>query len=111
MNSPIRWIGSKRKILKNIRQHIPEKFDTYYELFVGSGSLFFNLCPKKAVLSDLSKDLMCFYETLRFDVDFLIEELKKLKTDEKTYYEIRNWDREPSWPLSKTQRAIRFIFE
>jgi len=110
MNSPIRWIGSKRKLLSKIQKHVPRSFDTYYELFAGSCALFFNLEPKKAIISDLNQDLMCFYEVLRDDVELLIQELKKIKTDEATYYEIRNWDRETTWPFSKTQRAVRFLY-
>lgn len=110
MNSPIRWIGSKRKLLSKIREHVPKDFDTYYELFAGSCALFFDLEPKKAIISDLNQDLMCFYEVLRDDAELLIQELKKIKTDEATYYEIRGWDREISWPFSKFQRAVRFLY-
>jgi len=110
LNSPIRWIGSKRRLLEKIRKHVPKDFNTYYELFAGSCALFFNLEPKKAIISDLNQDLMCFYEVLRDNVDLLISELKKIKTDEKTYYEIRNWDREANWPFTKIQRAVRFLY-
>ncbi len=59
------WPGSKAKIAERIRAHFPERFGTYYEPFLGSGSVFFSLDGKRefqrARLSDVNRNLInCF---------------------------------------------------
>jgi DNA adenine methylase len=109
MKSPIKWVGSKKKTASKIINKF-SVFETYYELFAGSAVVLFNLEPKKAVISDVNQELINFYEILRDFPDELIEEIKKLKVNEETYYKIREWDRSESWPFSKLERATRFIY-
>jgi DNA adenine methylase len=57
----LRYPGSKRRILAFLMQHLPEGSDIagrYFEPFVGSGSVYFSLLPKKAILSDINPDLI-----------------------------------------------------
>src|SRR5258708_974839 len=46
----LRWAGSKRYLLRYLVQHLPRSFGSYFEPFLGSGSLFFLLQPSRAVL-------------------------------------------------------------
>lgn len=57
----VKWVGGKRQLMKQFRDinlYPPDDFDpktaTYFEPFVGGGAMFFDLLPKKAVLSDLN---------------------------------------------------------
>jgi DNA adenine methylase len=110
MQSPIRWVGSKRKLVNKIIKYIPKNFNTYYELFAGSCSLLFKIEPSKAVISDTNQDLICFYKILKTNVEELIEETLKFDTNEKAYYKIRAWDRNPNWPYTELKRATRFLY-
>ena len=63
----IKWIGGKRRLLKEIKKYIPEDYNDYYEPFFGGGALFFDLelKNKKIVINDINKDLINFYIQVR----------------------------------------------
>jgi DNA adenine methylase len=75
--------------LPELLKHVPEKFGTYHEPFVGGGALFFALQPECAVISDVNLRLIRTYRAVRDDVETLIAELKKCRYDEKFYYKMR----------------------
>lgn len=68
----VQWVGSKRSIIRFIRRRIPKSYDAYYEPFLGGGSLFFALTPKKAFISDINKRLVTSYRSIRDNVDEVI---------------------------------------
>ncbi len=55
MNSPLKWMGGKTKLIPFIQQFIP-KYNTYYEPFFGSGAVFFSQQPEKAICSDIQSE-------------------------------------------------------
>jgi DNA adenine methylase len=73
------WAGGKRQLLKDIKKHIPEKFSTYYEPFLGGGAVLFELQPSEAVVNDVNEELINVYLVIRDHVEELIEELKKAR--------------------------------
>lgn len=64
MKPLIKWAGGKSNEIKFIEQIIPP-FDRYVEPFFGGGALFFDLEPKKAIINDISTDLIDFYRFLK----------------------------------------------
>ena len=56
----LRWAGGKALFAREIVKHFPspEKTQTYYEPFLGAGSVFFFHKPRNAVLSDLNRALV-----------------------------------------------------
>lgn len=38
----LKYPGSKGKLLSQYEPFLPEKFNTYYEAFLGGGSMFFH---------------------------------------------------------------------
>jgi len=60
----IKWAGGKSSEIKYITRIIP-KFHCYIEPFFGGGALFFHLQPRKAVINDVSTELMMFYAFLK----------------------------------------------
>jgi len=101
----IRWAGSKRALLPEIVQLLPESFGRYYEPFFGSGSLFFLLHPARATLSDACVELMNVYRGVVQDVDKVLEYLSRWKPERDLYYTIR--DEESS---DLVYSAARFIY-
>lgn len=110
----VKWVGGKRQLLKQFREmdlYPPHDFDpinnTYYEPFVGGGAVFFDLLPKKAVLSDLNKELIITYTVIKNNIDELIKSLKKHKYEKEYFLKVRakNLDK-----LSNLEIASRFIF-
>lgn len=62
----LRWVGGKTHLVKFLVGLVPHDIDsyTYWEPFLGAGSLFFALRPRRAVLSDCNTDLIaCFIAT------------------------------------------------
>lgn len=93
----LKWIGGKRQLLPELKKYIPEKFQIYYEPFVGAGALFFHLQPKRAVVNDYNKELINCYHAIRDKVTEVIEYLDTFENNEETYYKIRNMDRLDNW--------------
>jgi len=103
----VKWAGGKRQILKVLLSRVPKKFNRYIEPFVGGGALFFELRPKKAIISDINYELINAYIVIRDNVEELIKDLKKHKNTEEYFYYIRSID--PN-TLTSVERASRFIY-
>ena len=84
---------------------MPDRIGTYYEPFLGGGSLFFAAAPELAILSDLNARLIETYHILKSDPDAIIKILTKWANDKATYYKIRetNYGK-------RTFRAAQFIY-
>lgn len=91
MKPLIKWSGGKSDELVYIKKHISENFDTYLEPFFGGGSVFFDLEPKKSVISDVHPELIDLYRIIK---DGHGDEMKKWMdlhpNDEETYYKVRD---------------------
>jgi DNA adenine methylase len=61
----LRWAGSKRQLLPQIKKHIPASFERYVEPFAGSASLFFDLAPPAAIIGDINSELIQTYRTIQ----------------------------------------------
>lgn len=86
----LKWAGSKQSLLSHIEQFLPDEFGTYYEPFVGAGSVFLRLQPKAARISDLSAELIGVWQAIKDDPDWIIQRLDGLRPDRETFYRIRN---------------------
>jgi len=108
----LKWAGGKRQLLSEITKHIPEKFSTYYEPFLGGGAVLFDLQPNRAVVNDINEELINMYLVIRDNVDELIESLKQHRNEEEYYYMIRELDRDKKKynQLSNIEKASRIIF-
>lgn len=100
MNTPlIKWTGSKRSIAPQIISHFPKSIETYYEPFVGGGSVFFELLRsnhdvKQYHLSDINKTLILIYKIVKFGPISLCEYYEyswnELKKDSNFFYKQRD---------------------
>jgi DNA adenine methylase len=74
----LRWAGGKRALIKVIRPLLPQKLldMPYHEPFLGAGSLFFDIHPKKAWLSDANGALIDTYKWVRDDATSVLRYLK-----------------------------------
>ena len=60
-----KWSGGKKDELKHIVPHIPDNYNTYLEPFIGGGAVYFHLNPDKAIINDVHKELVDFYQTIK----------------------------------------------
>lgn len=81
----LKWAGGKSRLAKQISGLFPEKFDRYFEPFLGSGAMYFAISPREGILNDLNKYLIGTYEIIRDDPYKLIDELKRI---DKTYHSL-----------------------
>lgn len=102
----LRWAGGKSWLLKHLDGFLPKNgFNSYHEPFLGGASVFLALNPQKSFLSDLNKELIETYSTLRNSPQEIIECLKVHENSEKYYYNLRSSNLED--PIEK---AARFIY-
>lgn len=111
----VKWAGGKTQLLETIEKHLPEKFNRYFEPFVGGGALLFKIQPKSFSINDMNSELICVYECFQNDGLFsslkekLIEHEKKHNED--YYYKVREEDKNPLFlALPKDDRASRMIY-
>lgn len=106
MKPLIKWSGGKSDELDLIMPHIPINYETYIEPFVGGGALYFHLEPKKAVINDIHKELIIFYQTIKSGKGEKIYELmNEYHNTEETYYNIRKLN-----PKTKLLKAFQFYY-
>jgi DNA adenine methylase len=101
----LKWPGGKRRLLKYLLPKIPDKFNQYYEPFLGAGALFFAVQPSKATIADNNPELINCYIQVRDNSEKLIALLATMKNTKEDYYAIRQ-----SNPLDKLARAARLIY-
>ncbi len=109
----VKWAGGKRQLLPIITNNIPERFERYYEPFLGGGAVFFNLISQgmktKWFVSDLNSDLILSYNIIRDRVKELISALEVhaesyFKSPNVYYYKIR--ENNPKGQIDKVSRLI-----
>ncbi|CAN5477802.1 DNA adenine methylase [soil metagenome] len=102
----LKWPGGKRWTSNHISKIIEKNLHgCYYEPFLGGGTVFFNLLPKNAYLSDLIYELINTYKLVKESSDEIIKKLKLIPVSKEMYYQIRR-----SKPESRLDRAIRFLY-
>ena len=108
----LKWVGGKRQLIETFSPLLPKRITSYCEPFVGGGALLFHLQPNTAYVNDINKDLIGVYSVIKQNVDGLIEELKKHKTEADYFYSVRNWDRdkEKYQSLSDVEKAARILY-
>ena len=57
----LKWAGGKEKELKYIIPNLPEKFNDYYEPFVGGGAVYTAIQADNYYINDKSEELICLY--------------------------------------------------
>ena len=106
MDPFLKWAGGKRWLVPRLLSSIPQH-RLYYEPLAGSGSLFFALNPKEAVLSDINKDLINCYRRIQRNCREVISVLQRLKPSKRAYYAVREQLTEEK---DLVKRAAFFIF-
>jgi DNA adenine methylase len=87
----IKWSGGKSDEIKMFEKYFPEKYELYIEPFIGGGSVYFYLNPKKAVINDIHTDLIDFYNSIKNGyMSDIYNFMNNNKNDEETYYKIRD---------------------
>ena len=108
--SPVRYPGGKQRFLSEILTFLPaasELLGRFVEPFVGGGSVFFAVSPKRALLSDKNAELITLYRGIRRDPDTVWASYCRLPRTKKGYYKVR--DRAVR-DLSLVRKAARTLY-
>ncbi len=107
MKPIIRWAGSKRQLLPQLKELVPHSYERYIEPFFGSGCLYFDLLPKIAVVSDINTQLIAVYQAVAKSPRDVACYLESIPHSQEAYYQLRSLD--PT-TLDECAKAARFIF-
>lgn len=100
MKTPLKWAGSKARIMDTLRQHLPYAV-RLVEPFAGSCSVMMNTDYPEYLVADVNPDLIGMYQHIVRDVDGFIERTRHLFemfNSEDGYYDSRdsfNHDNDP----------------
>ncbi len=102
----LKWPGGKRWAAVQIGEYVRKYLNgKYYEPFLGGGAVFFEICPKKSVLSDINDELITTYQQVQKHPKELSQAVKRLKVGKPDYSQIR-----ASNPRAHLNIAARFIY-
>jgi DNA adenine methylase (dam) len=123
----LKWAGGKGQLLSQLSEHLPKRIIqepfTYIEPFVGGGAMLFFMLQrfgniKKTVINDVNEDLILTYQTIKNDVEALIDKLDNLGKDylnipdqdgrNQIFYEVR--ERYNQHIGDSIERASQLIF-
>ena len=90
----VKWAGGKRQLLSQIKERMPEKYNNYFEPFVGGGAVAFALLPEKALINDINKALINAYKQICDAPDAFLKTVNNLDAEmwedgKKYYYSLR----------------------
>lgn len=80
----LKWVGGKRQLLPVLRRYYPEAHGAYFEPFVGSGAVFFDLLSRghldgrPITLTDDNADLIGCYARVSDSLDAVLAALEQL---------------------------------
>lgn len=83
----LKWVGGKRQLLPELRRYYPAHVGRYFEPFVGSGAVFFDLLNQNringggAVLADDNADLIGCYRRVGHSLEQVVAALEPLAHD------------------------------
>ena len=115
----LKWAGGKTQLLYEFASRLPSEFEQgritrYIEPFVGGGAMFFyisQLFPiQESILCDVNPELILTWQTVKADVDSLIDALARLQDEYHAlddsgrmalFYEIRD-------SLNEERRAMNY---
>ncbi|MAG56213.1 MAG: DNA adenine methylase [Planctomycetes bacterium] len=106
----LKWAGGKQALAAALQKRFPDRFDRYFEPFLGGGSVFFALAsgnPVRAVLADENPWLIDTYRGVRSAWRRVAATLDTLPNTKADYYRLRAED-PAGLPLHA--RAARLIY-
>ncbi len=102
----LKWPGGKRWLAAQ-NNLIPERFNHYYEPFLGSGAIFFSILPANSTISDINQELINLYIIMRDQPTQLQGVMRRHQEmhSEEHYYSVRN-----HVPDDVVERAGRMLY-
>ncbi|WFE26140.1 Dam family site-specific DNA-(adenine-N6)-methyltransferase [Solwaraspora sp. WMMD791] len=103
----LKWAGGKTRYATTIVTAAPPFTGTYREPFLGSGAVFFELAPERAVLSDANPELIVCFQVVAADPEAVMRLLDEQPNTAEHFAAMRR--RSPA-DCSDLERAVRVIY-
>lgn len=125
ISSPLRWTGSKKKLLNEMLEAFDEHKSIYVEPFLGSGIVMLNVIKSKKYtqyyVNDINDNVIDFYNELKSNSKRLVKSIKDLVNlynnknsiidKELFYYTIRTQFNEDDLPKLKKASFFWFLMK
>ena len=72
------WVGGKHYVKNWLKDKVPAKFGTYYEPFLGAGSMWLELKPEKCVINDINPYLPLMFYCVKYHLDRFVNEISEI---------------------------------
>ncbi|MGV9554547.1 DNA adenine methylase [Streptomyces sp. NPDC003522] len=103
----LKWVGGKTRYADKLVSLAPTFDGRYFEPFMGSAALFFELGPSDASLSDANPDLVICFQQVAHDPEKIMSLLDKMPNNREFYNELRAKN---VCEMSDADRAARVIY-
>ncbi|WJK41288.1 Dam family site-specific DNA-(adenine-N6)-methyltransferase [Solwaraspora sp. WMMA2056] len=103
----LKWAGGKTRYAATIVSAAPPFTGTYREPFLGSGAVFFELAPERAVLSDANPELIVCFQVVAADPAAVMRLLDEQPNTAEHFAAMRR--RSPA-DCSDLERAVRVVY-
>jgi DNA adenine methylase len=103
----LKWAGGKQALADRLVRFFPDRFETYYEPFIGGASVLLSLQPEKAVVGDLNGWLLDTYNAIRTDHGAVAKYLDGMVNTKEEFERIRTIQPDT---LDLFQRAAHLIY-
>lgn len=74
----VKWAGGKKQLLSRLEERMPERYNRYFEPFIGGGAMLLHIQPQNAVINDVNEQLLNIYRQLKINAENVINEIRKL---------------------------------
>lgn len=102
----LKWAGGKKRSAHSLVRLAPPFSGRYWEPFMGSAAVFFELAPERAALSDLNEELViCFREVAR-DPFAIMDSLDEMPNTKEHYMQVRRTNPQHLTPSERASRVI-----
>ena len=114
--SPLKWVGSKNKVLPQLFEFSQFKklwkYDGFVEPFVGAGNVFLNVEHDNITISDNNPDLINFYKVVKnnFNKFLTLAKIKFQNTSSDEYYKNRKIFNSIGGVENSIEKAVLFIY-
>ncbi|WP_432833894.1 DNA adenine methylase [Dactylosporangium sp. CA-092794] len=107
VRSFIKWAGGKTRSAAQLVAAAPPYTGRYWEPFMGSAAVFFELRPAKAVLSDANPELVACFQAVAAEPEAVMAHLDAMPNTPERFELVRRQD--PA-TLGTIERAARVIY-
>ena len=102
----LKWAGGKQALAATLIQYFPKGIRTYYEPFLGGGSVLLALEPSRAVAADSNRWLIDTYRAVRDDWNRVAQILERLPNTKADFLRIRRMSPQRLEPFQQAAHLI-----